>query len=158
MITRIHYVPGAPRRKSVCDVDLLGFSSVHWTDDPDRVRGCEVCLEAAKEDLADVDCEHADVCQHCGQEITAVGGVQWRCAIHANCPRCERDRWFSSAAAPIAGRPLTRNAGADIQARSRPGGRYGDHREFGITGRQATGGADKELGPACAGPFHRPVG
>ena len=24
--------------------------------------------------------------------------------------------------------------------------------------RQATGGADKELGPACAGPFYRPVG
>ena len=64
----------------------------------------------------------------------------------------------SSAAAPIASRPVTRNAGADIQARSRPGGQNSDHREFGITGRQASGGADKELGPAQAGPFHRPVG
>ena len=40
----------------------------------------------------------------------------------------------SSAAAPIAGRPVTQNTGADIKARSR----HGDLREFGLTGRQAT--------------------
>lgn len=86
-----HYALGT---ELVCGIQYQGYSGIEYTDAPTMVSGCAVCLEAAKEDLADVDVEHACVCQHCGGKITATGGVQWRRAIRGKCPGCERDGWF----------------------------------------------------------------
>ena len=96
MYKKVHYIPDAPYKKTVCDVDLIdstGVSStgVGTTDQPGAVRGCEVCLEAAAEDLADVDGEHSSSCRYCGQTISVTGGVAWRRAIHSPCPKCQHD-------------------------------------------------------------------
>ena len=96
----LHYVPDAPYRKTVCEVDLIGLtgeSSTNggFTSQPDAVRGCEVCLKAAAEDLSDVDGEHSSSCLQCGQKITATGGVAWRSAIHSPCPHCGSNGWWA---------------------------------------------------------------
>ena len=94
MYKKVHYIPDAPVYKSVCDVDLLDLTDVGYTDQPGKVRGCEVCLEAASEDLADVDVEHSSSCLQCGQTISATGGVAWRRAIRSPCPKCQHDGWY----------------------------------------------------------------
>ena len=99
MFKKVHYIPSALVYKSVCGVDLVGLTGVSSTiagynSEPGEVRGCEVCLEAAAEDLADVDWEHSSRCRYCGQTISATGGVAWRRAIHSPCPKCQRDGWY----------------------------------------------------------------
>ena len=91
MTKSYHYGPG---NQPVCGIQHRGYTGVDFTDDPNKVRGCETCRAFADQDVADVDVEHVGVCEHCGEQITATGGVQWRLAIRGNCPGCERDRWF----------------------------------------------------------------
>ena len=85
---------------ALCEEDIIficGIEAVaalgNYTDAPSSVRGCKPCLDAAAEDLADVDGEHSRSCRYCGREITVIGGVQWRRAIHAPCPHCRRKGW-----------------------------------------------------------------
>ena len=85
--TIIHYAPGD---RLICGP--VSTSGV-YTDDPYRVSGCEPCVTAAAEDLADVDFEHGGRCLHCRQEITATGGVEWRRVVRALCPHCGRAGW-----------------------------------------------------------------
>ena len=82
----VHYGPGD---WPLCGEGGLG--AVH-TDDPHRVAGCGDCLELVAEDLAD-DNEYRGRCLHCGEAITAAGGVAWRRAVRRPCPHCGRGGW-----------------------------------------------------------------
>ena len=78
----VHYAPGD---QLICGPDsAFGV----YTDDPYRVSGCEPCVAAAAEDLADVDVEHGGRCLNCRQEITTTGGVECRRVVRAPCPHC----------------------------------------------------------------------
>ena len=62
------------------------------TDDPHQVSGCAEYLELVAEDLADRN-EYRGRCIHCGEAITAAGGVAWRRAVRLPCPHCGRAGW-----------------------------------------------------------------
>ena len=93
----VHYAPGDASTLSG-DVSILcgnnaGAADGTYTDVPNGVRGCEICLKAVAEDLADKDGQHMGVCFYCQEEITAVGGVAWRRATNSLCPCCGIDGW-----------------------------------------------------------------
>ena len=84
--TVVHYAPG--------DWPLCGEESLQatHTDDPIQVAGCEECVALAAEDLADGN-SYRGRCLHCGETITAAGGVAWRRAVRRPCPHCGRAGW-----------------------------------------------------------------
>ena len=83
----VHYGPG--------DRPLCGNQSPHavYTEEPDKVAGCEECLELVAEDLQDPDTRHGGYCLHCRREITATGSVEWRRVVRRPCPHCGRAGW-----------------------------------------------------------------
>ena len=82
----VHYGPG---HRPLCgNEDELALH----TRDPHQVAGCDDCLELVVEDLAD-DNKYGGYCLHCGQEITALGGVAWRQTVRNSCPHCGRPGW-----------------------------------------------------------------
>ena len=80
----IHYAPG--------DRPLCGEGSwaVVYSDDPGQVAGCGDCLVLVSEDLQDHNEYHGLYCQ---QEISALGGVEWRRMVRRLCPHCGRPGW-----------------------------------------------------------------
>ena len=82
----VHYAPG--------DRPLCGNESmtVVFSDDPYQVAGCEECLDLVAEDFEDHN-DYRGRCLHCRQQITALGGVEWRRVVRAPCPHCRKPGW-----------------------------------------------------------------
>ena len=82
----VHYGPG---NSPLCgEEDEL---AAH-TDDPHQVVGCDDCLELVAEDLNDNN-EYRGRCLHCGEQVSATGGVAWRRVVRRPCPHCGRPGW-----------------------------------------------------------------
>ena len=63
-----------------------------YTDEPALVSGCRDCLELVAEDLADTN-NCRGHCLHCRQEITVLGGLEWRRTVRRPCPHCGKPGW-----------------------------------------------------------------
>ena len=72
MIAQVHYAPG---ERPLCGA---GGWTACYTDDPTQVPACV---------------DYRGRCLHCRQEITALGGVEWRRVVRAPCPHCNRRGW-----------------------------------------------------------------
>ena len=82
----VHYAPGD---RPLCGDDSM---TTVYTDSPAAVAGCKDCLELVEEDLQDEN-DYLGHCLHCRQEITALGGVEWRRAVRRPCPHCRAKGW-----------------------------------------------------------------
>ena len=83
----VHYAPG--------DRPLCGNESPYavYTEEPDKVAGCQDCLDLVAEDLQDPDTHYGGYCLHFRREITATGSVEWRRVVRRPCPHCGRPGW-----------------------------------------------------------------
>ena len=82
----VHYAPA--------DIPLCGedVADAICTYEPAAVAGCTSCLELVAEDLTDHHFRQG-ACLHCGEKISAQGGVEWRRAVRQPCPHCGKAGW-----------------------------------------------------------------
>ena len=64
-----------------------GSWAAGYSDDPGQVAGCVDCIVLVSEDLQGHN-EYHGHCLYCRQEISALGGVEWRRAVRCPCPHC----------------------------------------------------------------------